>query len=305
MADRVVITGGTGLIGGAVASRFAGDGWDVVVLTRDPEGRRDAVPAGVRLVPWDASSGSGWADEADGAAAVINLAGASLAEKRWTPEQKQRITASRLGAGRAVLEACEQATAPPRVVVQSSAVGYYGPRGDEEVTEGTPPGDDFLARLCVEWEATTAGVERLGTRQVVARTGVVLSTEGGALPRMLPPFRLGAGGRLGSGRQWISWIHLEDAARALHWLATGGEAQGAYNVTAPEPARNATFTRALGAALGRPTVVAVPAWGLKLAFGEMAVTLLEGQRVIPSRLRDDGFTYRHPALDGALADLLG
>jgi uncharacterized protein (TIGR01777 family) len=256
-------------------------------------------------VRWDGATAEGWGALADGADAVVNLAGESLAEGRWTSERKRRIRESRLRAGQAVVQAVSVAARKPRVVVQASAVGYYGPRGDEEVDERAAPGQDFLARLCVEWEASTAPVEAQGVRRVVVRSGLVLSREGGALPRILLPFRLFVGGPLGDGRQWWSWIHIADEVAAIRFLMEREEASGAYNLTAPNPLTNAAFGKALGRVLGRPSFVRTPALALRLAFGEMGSVLLEGQRVLPRRLLDAGFRFHFPDAEAALRDLLG
>ncbi|MHB1161827.1 MAG: TIGR01777 family oxidoreductase, partial [Chloroflexota bacterium] len=261
-------------------------------------------PRGVRAERWDARTAAGWGQLADGADAIVNLAGESLAGGPWTEERKSRILQSRLNAGRAVLEAVEAAVQKPRVVVQASAVGYYGPRGDEEVTEETPPGGDFLARVCVEWEASTAPVEDMGVRRAVIRSSIVLSTRGGALPRLMMPYRLFVGGPLGSGRQWYSWIHIADEVAAIRFLLENESARGPFNLAAPNPVTNARFSRQLGRALGRPSLVRTPAFALRLLLGEMATTVLEGQRVVPRRLQALGFAFRFPDLEAALRDLI-
>ncbi|MGE5619010.1 MAG: TIGR01777 family oxidoreductase [Sphingomonadaceae bacterium] len=299
---RVIITGGTGLIGTPLAAGLAFDGVEVVVLSRDPE-RHPDLPRGVRAEKWDARTATGWSHLADGADAIVNLAGESLAGGPWTEERKSRILHSRLNAGRAVLQAVESAAQKPRVVVQASAIGYYGPKGDEEVTEETPPGSDFLARVCVEWEASTSPVEEMGVRRAVIRSGIVLSTRGGALPRLMMPYRLFVGGPLGSGRQWYSWIHIADEVAAIRFLLENESARGPFNLTAPNPVTNALFSRLLGRALGRPSRVRTPAFALWLLLGEMATTVLNGQRVIPRRLQSLGFAFRFPHLEAALRDL--
>lgn len=300
---RVVITGGTGLIGRALATNLGADGHDVVVLSRAPE-RAGTLPAGVRAERWDGRTGADWASVADGADAIVNLAGENLAERRWTAEHKRRILESRLNAGRAVVEAVEMVARKPRAVVQASAVGYYGPHGDEEVTEETGPGQDFLAGVCVEWEASTQPVEGRGVRRAIARSAVVLASEGGSLTRMLRPFRLFVGGPLGSGRQWFPWIHIEDEVAALRFLIENEGASGAFNLSAPNPVTNAEFSRALGRALGRPALMRTPAFVLRLVFGEVATVLVEGQRAVPRRLLDSGFAFRFPEAAGALRSLL-
>ncbi len=300
---RVVITGGTGLIGRALAKNLGTDGHDVIVLTRAPE-RAGTLPAGVHAERWDGRTGADWAPLADGADAIVNLAGENLAERRWTAEHKRRILESRLNAGRAVVEAVEVATRKPRAVVQASAVGYYGAHGDEEVTEETGPGQDFLAGVCLEWEASTGPVEGQGVRRAIARSAVVLASEGGSLTRMLRPFRLFVGGPLGSGRQWFPWIHIGDEVAALRFLIENESASGAFNLSAPNPVTNAEFSRALGRVLGRPAFMRTPAFVLRLVFGEVATVLVEGQRVVPRRLLDSGFAFRFPEAAEALRSLL-
>jgi uncharacterized protein (TIGR01777 family) len=305
---RVVITGGSGLIGRAVAAPLAARGDEVVVLSRDP-GRVRGLPPGVRAAAWDGRSATGWEALVDRQTAILNLAGEGVAEGRWTAERKRRIRDSRLDTGRAVVAAVRQAAAEeraPRVVVQASAVGYYGDGGDRELTEESPPGSGFLADVCVEWEKTTAEIETLGVRRVLLRTGIVLSRDGGALAKMLPPFRLGVGGPLGGGRQWLPWIHLADEVGAILFLLDAAAATpgGPFNFTAPNPVTNKDFGAALGAALHRPAVMPVPGIALHLLFGEMAKTILEGQRALPAALLAAGYRFRFPLLGPALADLL-
>lgn len=301
---RVVITGGTGLIGRALAASLGAEGHEVIVLSRSP-GRATALPAGVRAEHWDGRSAAGWVRVADGADAIVNLAGENIAEGRWTAQRKQRIRESRLNAGRAVVEAVGQATRKPRVVVQASAVGYYGPRGDEGITEETGPGSDFLAQVAVDWEDSTRAVEAQGVRRSIARSAVVLATEGGSLPRMLRPFKLFVGGPLGSGRQWFPWIHIEDEVGALRFLLENEGATGPFNLAAPNPVTNAEFTQALGRVLGRPAFMRAPALALRLIFGEVASVLVEGQRAVPRRLLDLGFAFRFPEAEAALRNILG
>jgi uncharacterized protein (TIGR01777 family) len=301
---RVVITGGTGLIGRALAADLAADGHEVILLSRTPD-RVTGLPAGVRAEGWDGRTAAGWGPLADGAQAIVNLAGENLGAGRWTAERKRRIRDSRLNAGRAVVEAVQAAGQPPRVVVQSSAVGYYGPQGDQELAEEAPSGSDFLARLCVEWEASTAPVEALGVRRVVIRSGVVLHASDGALPRMLLPFKLFAGGPLGNGRQWLSWMHIADEVAAIRFLIEKEEAAGAFNLTAPHPLTNAEFGRVVGRVLGRPAWMPAPVFALRLVLGEMATMVLDGQRAAPRRLLAMGFAFRFPQAEAALRDLLG
>lgn len=305
---RVIVTGGTGLIGRALSASLARDGHEVIVLSRDPA-RAGNLPEGVQAVRWDARSAEGWGHLAEGAGAIVNLAGASIAgeglvPKRWTSARKDLIRWSRLSAGRAVAEAVARAKEKPRVVVQASGIGYYGPRGDEVVMEEDPPGRDFLAGVAQEWEASTAPVEEWDVRRVVIRTAVVLSQKGGVLPLMLLPFRFFLGGPLGSGRQWVPWIHVADEVRAIRFLMEREEARGPFNLVAPNSVTNQEFSRIAGRVLRRPSFVRAPAFALRLALGELATILLDGQRAVPQRLLDLGFAFQFPELEGALRDLL-
>ncbi len=300
----VIILGGSGLIGRALAASLATDGYDVVILSRNPQ-RVPALPSGIRAEQWDGCSAEGWGFLANGAEAIVNLAGENLAAGRWAAERKRQILASRLNPGQAVVQAVQTTTRKPAVLIQASAVGYYGPRGDQELAEDAPPGQDFAAQVVREWEASTAPVEALGVRRVLIRSGVVLSAKGGALPRMLMPFRLFAGGRLGSGRQWLSWIHIADEVDAIRFLIQNRAARGVFNLTAPNPVMNAEFSRIVGRILGRPAWLPTPALALRLVFGEMATVLLDGQRAIPQHLLHMGFAFRFPGLEAALRNLLG
>ncbi len=298
---RVLITGGTGFLGRALTKRLREAGYEVIVLSRRPE--RARLPPGVQAVRWDGRTATGWAALADGAFALINLAGESIGQ-RWTAAARQRIRESRLNAGRAVVEAVAAASMKPQVLLQASAVGYYGPHGDERLTEEDPPGNDFLARLAVDWEASTQPVEAMGVRRVILRTGLVLERDGGALARLLLPFRLFVGGPLGDGRQGWSWIHRADWVEAVKFLMECPDARGPYNLTAPQPVSNAEFSRVLGRVLGRPSWLPVPAFALRLAFGEGASFLLTGQFVLPRRLLEAGFVFRYPDLESALRAIL-
>ncbi len=310
---RVVITGGTGFIGRVLSRMLAGQGHEVVVLTRRPRpvsaGKPSASPkegpsgGSVEHVGWDGRTDRGWGHLAEDAA-VVNLAGENIAAGRWSAEKKRGIVESRLAAGAAVVQA--SAGARPRVVVQASAVGYYGHRGEEVLEESAPPGKGFLAETAVRWEESTRAVEEMGVRRVVVRTGVVLGCEGGALPRMLGPFRLGLGGPIGDGRAWFPWIHVQDEARAIAFLLERPDAVGPYNLAAPGIVTGKGFSDVLGKVLRRPAVLRVPAFALRLAFGEMAdAALLASLRVTPARLSALGFAFRYPELGSALADLTG
>jgi uncharacterized protein (TIGR01777 family) len=300
---RIIITGGTGLIGSALATNLANDGHEVILLSRSPE-RAAWLPSGVRAERWDGRTATGWGPLADGADAIVNLAGESIASGRWTGERKRRIRESRINAGQAVVEAVETAVKKPDVVIQFSAVGYYGVHRDEEITESTPAGNDYLAGVAVEWENSTAQVETLGVRRATIRTGVVLSKKGGALPQMLLPFKLFAGGSLGSGKQWLPWIHIADQVSAIRFLIENRRASGPFNLCAPNPLTNAEFARIVGRVIGRPAIMPTPAFALRLVFGEMATVLLDGQRQVPKRLIELGFAFRFPSAEAALRDLL-
>jgi uncharacterized protein (TIGR01777 family) len=300
---RIIITGGTGLIGRALTDDLAQDGHQVIILTRSP-GRDIALPDGVCFEGWDARTAEGWGSLAEGVDAIINLAGESIAAGRWTDARKHRILESRVNAGHAVVQAVQAARDKPRVVIQSSAVGYYGPCGDQEIDEDASPGNDFLAQTAIKWEASTTAVEDVGVRRAIVRTGVVLSPDGGALPRLMLPFKFFAGGSLGDGRQWFPWIHIADEVAAIRFLIENQEASGAFNLTAPNPFTNADFGQVLGKVLGKPALMPAPAFAMRLAFGEMATVLLDGQRAIPRRLLDLGFDFSFPEAESALRDLL-
>jgi uncharacterized protein (TIGR01777 family) len=308
---RAIITGGTGLIGRALTAELAAHGYEVVILSRNPE-RAGGPPAGARLVAWDGRTAAGWGGEVEAADVVVNLAGESIAGeslpailfRRWTADQKQRLLESRVNAGRAVVEAIQAALRKPRLLIQSSAVGYYGARRSEELGEGAASGDDALARICVDWEASTLAAETQGVRRVIIRTGVVLSPAGGVLPLVLLPFRLFMGGRLGSGRQWFPWIHIADEVAAIRFLLETPGAQGAYNLTAPRAVGNAEVSRVIGRVMRRPSLVPVPEFLLRLVLGEKASIVLEGQRPAPRRLLELGYAFRFPEFEGAVRDLL-
>jgi len=293
---KVAITGGTGLVGTAIgqALRERGDQATVVSRTRGPD-----------RITWSLPEGFDPPDALGGYDAVVHLAGAGIADARWSDARKREILDSRRLGTRAVVEGLRRADPRPRVLVSASAVGYYGPSADAVRSEEAPAGDDFLAEVCRVWEQEARAAEALGVRLVTARFGVVLSPDGGALAKMMPAFKLGVGGRLGRGDQYMAWIHIDDTAAAVLHLLDDDDASGAYNICAPNPVDNRTFTKALGGALGRPTVIPVPAFGLKALFGEMSLALLTGQRAVPQRLEQAGFQFRFPLVDQALTELVG
>jgi uncharacterized protein len=303
---RVVITGGTGLIGSALARHLGAAGYDAVVLTRNM-GKVGPLPPGVRAEQWDGLTGKSWSHLLDGETTIVHLAGEGIADGRWTEERKRRIRDSRIGSGQAVLDAIKLRR--PKALLQSSAVGYYGPRGDDEVVEGQPPGHGFLADICVDWEASTAEAEALGVRRVLLRTGVVLAREGGALPRLSMPFKLMAGAPLGNGRQWLPWIHMADEVGAIRFLLERDDAQGPFNLTAPKPVTNRELGDVLGRVLHRPNPLqalglGVPSPVFRAMLGEMADAVLDSQRVLPTRLLQLGYQFRYPDIESALRDLL-
>lgn len=309
---NIVIAGGTGFLGHPLAAALARDGHDIVVLTRgstsSPQADRARGPrARTRAVAWNPNGEPGpWAAEIDGAGAVVNLAGEPIAGRRWTVAQKQRILDSRVQATRSLAAAIRGAAAPPPVFISGSAVGYYGPLGDEVATEDTPAGSDFLAGVCEQWEAEARRAAGDRTRVACIRTGIVLEKDGGALPRMLPPFRFGAGGPVGSGRQYWPWIHRDDWVALVRWAMATPAAAGALNATAPHPVTNAEFARALGRALHRPSFMPAPGVALRLLLGEMAdALLLSGQNAVPAKATRGGFRCRYTEVDEALGAIFG
>lgn len=299
---RVIITGGTGLIGQNLATELKSGGHEVIILSRNPD--KATGPEGIPVKKWDGVSSVGWLDLVDANTAIVNLAGAGIGDGRWTDERKAAILNSRVNAGQAVSEAVAEAHHQPKVVVQASAVGYYGPCGDEEITEEAAVGHDFLADVCLQWEASTAGVEANGVRRVVIRTGVVLSLDGGAFPRLLTPMKFFIGGPLGSGEQWFPWIHMQDQVKAIRFLIENEQASGVYNLSAPHPVTNGEFVHHMGKVLNRPAMLPAPSFALKMLLGEMATLVLDGQRVIPSRLVAAGFTFDYAEARPALQALL-
>lgn len=305
---RVIITGGSGFIGQKLAASLVGDDYEVILLSRQPEKARGRV-TNANVVGWDGRTAQGWGHLAEGADAIVNLAGESIGgsgivPSRWSEERKRNILQSRLDAAAAVIEAVRSAKTKPGVVVQASAVGYYGAAGDALLTEAAPPGNDFLASVCAQWENASAPLDALGVRRAVIRTGLVLSPQGGVLPRLMLPFRFFGGGTLGSGRQWYPWIHIDDAIRAIRFLISTESARGTFNLSAPNPLTNRDFSRVLGRVMHRPALLPVPSFALRLALGEMATLVLDGQRAVPQSLSKLGFTFRFSEAEAALRDLL-
>ena len=305
---RVMITGGTGLIGRALIEALQEHDHQVLVLSRNPD-NYDDFPYDVEFLQWDAKTAQGWGDQINQVDALVNLAGENLAGKGffpspWTPERKQRILNSRLRAGQALNAAIEAAERKPSVLIQASAIGYYGPRGDETITEESEPGDDFLAQTCVQWEHATRPVEAMGVRRAIIRTGIVLSSEEGALPRLLLPHRFFVGGPFGDGEQWYSWIHIADEAAAIRFLIENEQASGPFNLTTPDPLKNKDFGNTLGKVIGRPSWLPIPGLFMRTIFGEVATVVLDGQHVLPQKLEMLGFEFQYPTAEAALRDLL-
>lgn len=293
---KIIVAGGTGLLGTALVGALQDDRHMVVVLTRRPT--RD------NEVRWSPQYAEGlWTAALDNAHAVINLAGASIAGGRWTTARKAAIRDSRIQATGALVKAIAASGQPPPIFISSSAVGYYGSRGDEPVTETTAPGSDFLAHVCRDWEAAASQLSP-AARVVLLRSGVVLARHGGALPQMALPFKLFAGGPAGSGRQFMSWIHLHDWVATVKWALASQHIAGPLNVTAPEPVTNEDFSRSLGRVLGRPAWLKAPSFALRLMLGEMADALiLGGQRVLPAVAQQHGFAFQYPTLESALRQI--
>ncbi|HEX8437838.1 TIGR01777 family oxidoreductase [Archangium sp.] len=300
---KVALTGASGFLGPVLVQRLLERGHGVHVLARDVARAQARLPSGVTGSYFDASTPLA-PDALGGAEAVIHLAGEPVAQ-RWTDKARQRIRDSRVVGTRRLVEAM-RAAGTVRHFVSASAIGYYGAdRGAEPLTESSSPGEDFLARVCRAWEAEAQEADAAGIRTALPRIGVVLHPEGGALKQMLPLFRLGLGGKMGSGQQYLSWVHRDDALGLLLFALEQPELRGPMNVTAPQPMTNADFSRALGAALGRPAVVPVPAFALKVALGEMSEAVLGGQRVLPQRAQEAGYRFQHPELPEALRSLVG
>ena len=293
------------MVGSLASARLAARGHQVIILSRDPQAAKaSGLPDGVEARGWDAATAQGWSELIDADTAIINLVGENLASGRWTPAQKKRIIDSRVNAGKAIVQAVQQAREKPAVLLQVSGVGYYGPSQGELITESAPAGNDFPAQVCQAWEDASQPVGALGVRRVVMRTGVVLSKRGGALSRMLLPFKFMIGGPLGDGKQWLSWIHEQDQIALLEYFLENEFAQGIYNVTAPQPVQNRDFAKAIGKAMGRPSWIPAPAFAIRLLFGEMATVVLDGQRVVPERLNAEGFKFQYPEPLAALRDIL-
>lgn len=299
---RVLISGGTGMIGSELAVSLLADGHSVWVLTRSPGSVR--VPPGAQAVGWDGHTTKGWGELMNRIDAVVNLVGERLVGWPWTPARKARFWTSRVEGGRAISEAIQQASHRPQVLVQASGVNYYGPHGPESVSESDPAGEDELAQLCLVWEASTRSVESLGVRRAIVRSAIVLSGADGILPIMMLPVRLYVGGPLAGGLQGLPWIHIRDEVAALRFLLDNEQGLGPFNLTAPQPVSSGDFLHTLAQVLGRPYWFPVPAFALRLALGGMSALVLAGQYLRPRRLQDLGFTFKFNHVEEALRDLL-
>ena len=308
---KIVIAGGTGFLGSPLAEMYAEEGHDVRVLSRSllpGDTRHDpgtGVP-GVTRVGWKPDGKSGpWTAAVEGADALINLAGESIGAKRWSPQRKAQLRDSRILATRSLAEAVRGAASPPAVFISGSAVGFYGNRGDELLTEESAAGSDFLSHLVEDWEKEARAAARPDVRLVLLRTGVVLERSGGALPQMMLPFRFFAGGRIGSGRQYFSWIHRLDWLEIVRWLVQTPDVAGPVNATAPHPVTNRHFARALGRAMRRPALLPAPGFAVKAVLGEMAQSVLGGQRVLPEAAKRHGYHFRYPEIEQAFRGIFG
>ncbi|HZV75835.1 MAG TPA: TIGR01777 family oxidoreductase [Conexibacter sp.] len=301
---RVTVTGATGLIGTRLVAALARRGDEVTVLSRSPRRASERLGSGILTEAWDPLGEPAPAGALAGRDGVVHLAGEPVAQ-RWSAAAKERIRTSRESGTANLVAGLRSADPRPRVLVSASAVGYYGPRGDEELPESEPPGDDFLAEVCVTWERAAQAAEDLGVRVAIVRTGVVLDPDGGALAKMLPPFRAGVGGPVAGGRQWMPWIHADDLV-SLYLAALDGETwSGALNASAPQPVTNRDFSKALGRALHRPALAPVPRLALRALYGEMEQMVTTGQRAVPSRPLALGYAFAHPELDEALRSTVG
>lgn len=293
---KILISGGSGFLGTELSQTLLKQGHQVAITSRNPAAHQS--DSGIHVRRLDDLSPTDYFD------VVINLAGAGIADQRWSELRKQELRDSRLNTTQTLLDWMQTAVQKPSLFLSGSAIGFYGAQGETELTETSEPHLEFVHQLCADWEDTAKVAEELGVRTVLLRTGVVLHPDGGMLKRVWLPFKMGFGGRLGDGQQWMSWISRQDWIDAVLFLMQHPTAQGAFNLTAPNPVRNIEFTQTFAASLKRPTLLPMPTWFVKLAFGEMSALLLDSQRVLPKRLEDAGFVFKHPTLQGALADMV-
>jgi uncharacterized protein (TIGR01777 family) len=295
---KILITGGTGFVGAQLTSRFIQDGDEVTILTRSKKGPEKG-PAGISYLQGDPTQKGSWQEAIKNYDAIINLAGASIFS-RWTEEHKKAIRESRVSTTQNIVEGIPSRPQKKMTLFSTSAVGYYGFCGDEELIEDSPPGDDFLARIAVEWEGEALKAREKGARVVITRFGIVMGEKGGALSQMIPLFKKYMGGPIGSGKQWFSWVHIKDLAEAFVFLMKHPEISGPVNVCSPNPVRNRDLAKALGKALHRPSFIPAPGFMVKWVLGEFGSVILEGQRVIPRRLLENGFVFQHADIEKAL-----
>ena len=301
---KIVTTGLSGFIGQTLVPRLLSEGHAVVALTRDGERKRSRLDERVTVVQWDGRTLGSWSEQVEGADAVLNFAGESIGAKRWTKLQKERIVASRVDATGAIVEAISRAQTKPSVLINASGADYYGSVEQGDVVEEYPRGDTFLSETVDRWENAAKGAQKFDVRVVLLRSGVVLGANGGALDRMLTPFRMFVGGPLGSGRQWFPWVHVEDLVGAVLFALANESIEGPVNVAAPQSVTMSEFCYSIGRALHRPSWVPVPGFVLKIVLGEMSQVVLTGRRLVPKALERHGFTFNYPRLDAALADIL-
>ncbi len=299
---RVLISGGTGMIGTALVKSLLEDGHEAFVLTRRPE--KTHLAKGAEALGWDGRTTQGWGERMNEVDAVVNLVGERLSRWPWTKTQMQRFWDSRVNGGKAITEAVRAASRRPKVLIQASGINYYGPHGNEPVTEAEKAGSDFLPKLCIAWEGSTAEVEGMGVRRAVTRSGIVLNSRDEILPIMMLPVKLYAGGRLGSGEQGLAWIHQEDEVRVIRFLMENESTSGPFNLTAPETLSNAEFMLKLCKVLQRPYWLPTPAFALHLALGKMATLVLDGIYPVPQRLQEAGFKFKYENAEDALKELL-
>lgn len=300
---KIILTGGTGFIGKRLVETLVAAQHDIILFTQNPESIDMSVYPSVQLRAWDGKTPGAWAEEMERADAVLNFAGEPIAAKRWTSQQKERILTSRVNATRAIVEAIRHTKKKPSVLVNASAVGYYGAVENDDVLETCKRGDGFLSMTCEKWEQEALAAEQLGVRVVLLRTGVVIGDGGGALKKMALPFKMFVGGPVGSGRQWFPWIHLDDVVNIALFAIQNSALAGPVNVAAPDPVTMKQFCDALGGAMHRPSWAPVPGFVLKIALGEMSGMLLTGQRSIPAKLNHAGYDFLFPKLDGALINI--
>lgn len=299
---HILITGGTGLIGTALTRRLLEEKHTVTILSRNPEGH--SLPDGVKAVGWDGKTSAGWGSLVNEVDAIVNLAGVNLGGGLWTKKRKEALLNSRIFAGQAVTQAVAQAQHKPKVLVQASAVGYYPASGDVVLDESSPAGTDFQGSLCQKWEESTRAVEEMGVRRVITRSGVVLARGALILNMFMLPFRMMVGGPVGSGKQYISWLHIDDEVEGILYLIKNESASGAYNLMSPQPVTNAEMGRTIGRVIKRPYWFPVPGFALRLVLGELSTVVLDSWRAVPTRLQEAGFTFKYPEIEPALRNLV-